>query len=61
MSVDTSENIGNMTATEGNVSGHDCIGGIAGVGSGGNYEATNINVSGNSYVGGLMRTKIHKL
>ena len=59
--VDTSENIGNMTATEGNVSGHDCIGGIAGVGSGDNYEATNINVSGNSYVGGLMRTKIHKL
>ena len=59
--VDTSENIGNMTATEGNVSGHDCIGGIAGVGSGYNYEATNINVSGNSYVGGLMRTKIHKL
>ena len=50
-----------MTATEGNVSGHDCIGGIAGVGSGDNYEATNINVSGNSNVGGLMRTKIHKL
>ena len=58
---DTSKNIGNMTATEGNVSGHDCIGGIVGVGSGYNYEATNINVSGNSNVGGLMRTKIHKL
>ncbi len=58
---DTSKNIGNMTATDGNVSGHDCIGGIVGVGSGYNYEATNINVSGNSNVGGLMRTKIHKL
>ena len=59
--IDVSNNIGNMKASKGNVSGYNCTGGIIGKGSGNNYEAVELNVSGNSYVGGIIRKERYKL